>query len=314
MYEDVPEHVRNFLIYINNSKNRSSITIKEYYYDIRNLFKYLKKEKTKSNEDYKSLDISNLDLEFIKSISYDDLMSYINFLSISVNDKPVTRARKIASIKSFFNFLCFKEKVLQTNPTVDLETPKLGKRLPKYLTLDESITLLHSIDGKHKKRDFAIITIFLNCGLRLSELININIRSIRDNKLNIIGKGNKEREIYLNKSCMSAIDDYLPDRAKIHIKDRDALFLSEKGTRIGKRTVEVFVKKYIIKAGLDPNKFSPHKLRHTAATLMHKHAGVDIRALQQILGHESISTTEIYTHIDDEQIQEALDNNPLNKL
>ncbi len=314
MYDDVPLLVRDFLKYINVSKNRSKNTIKEYYYDLRKTFKYLKKEKSNLNVDYDNVIISDIDLEFIKNISYDDLLGYINYLSFI--DKPVTRARKIATLKSFFNFLCFKQKVLKINPTVDLETPKLGKRLPKYLTLDESVALLHSVEGEFKERDYAIITIFLNCGLRLSELVNIDLNNIRDNKLNVIGKGNKEREIYLNEACITAINAYIKVRTK-HIpiiKDKNALFLSKRGNRISCRMVELLVKKHILKANLDPKKFSPHKLRHTAATLMHKHAGVDIRSLQQILGHESISTTEIYTHVDSEQIKEAMESNPLNNL
>ncbi|MCX8074637.1 MAG: tyrosine recombinase XerC [Clostridia bacterium] len=314
-YKDVPQYVEKFLLYINNAKNRSKNTIKEYYYDLRNFFKYIKNEKYNLDYDEKNIDASDLDLEFIKEISYDDLNRYIAYLSINKSDKPVTRARKIASLKSFFNFLCFKEKVLTSNPTVELETPKLPKRLPKYLTLDESKALLHSIDGKFKERDFAIITLFLNCGLRLSELIQIDIANIKTDKLNIIGKGNKEREIHLNRSCLEAINNYIKVRQKVgNIVDRNALFLSTRGKRISNRMVELIVKKYIVCAGLDPKKFSPHKLRHTAATLMHKHSGVDIRALQQILGHESISTTEIYTHIDNEQIKAALDSNPLNNI
>lgn len=211
--------------------------------------------------------------------------------------------------------MTFKQKVLDKNPTVELETPKLPKRLPKYLTLDESVALLHSIEGKFQKRDFCIITLFLNCGLRLSELVNINIKDIRSNTLTVIGKGDKERFVYLNNACMTAYQDYLRERIKLNnIKDRDALFLSERGTRIGRRTVEIMVKKYICLAGLDEKKYSPHKLRHTAATLMHKYGNVDIRALQQILGHESISTTEIYTHIDNDEVKDALNNNPLNNI
>lgn len=313
-YADVPFYVDDFLSYMEGIKNRSNTTIREYYYDLRDVFRFLKKEKLNLKENLEEIIITDIDLDFIKEIKLEDFHKYLGFLSTNRHDKPATRARKVASIKSFFNYMCFKQKVLQINPTVDLETPKLSKRIPKYLTLEESITLLHSIDGKFKERDFAIITIFLNCGLRLSELLNINMNSIRDNKLTVVGKGDKEREIYLNKSCMDAIQKYIVVRPKDGLKDRDALFISERGTRLSKRMVEMIVKKYIIQAGLDPKKFSPHKLRHTAATLMHKHGGVDIRSLQQILGHESISTTEIYTHIDSEQVKEALDNNPLNKL
>lgn len=314
MFDDVPFYVQEFLLYIKTIKNRSNATIREYHYDLRDAFRYLKKEKFHLDDDLEKIDVTDIDIDFIQEITLNDLYQYLGFLSMSRSDKPTTRARKIASLKSFFNYVCLKKKVLKVNPTIDLETPKLGKRIPKYLTLDESISLLHSIDGKYKDRDYAIITIFLNCGLRLSELVNINMNSIKDNTLQVIGKGNKERQIYLNDACTNAINKYICVRSKNNIKDQDALFLSERGTRIGRRTVEMLVKKYLKLAGLDYKKFSPHKLRHTAATLMHKYGNVDIRTLQQILGHESIATTEIYTHIDDEQVKEALKNNPLNNI
>ncbi len=322
MYDDIPIYMENFLDYMTAIKNRSNNTIREYYYDLRYALRYLKLSKLNKLKDNQINDeilndtnIKDLDLNFIKSIELKDLYKYLNYLSSINLDKPATRARKVAALKSFFNYLAFKEKVLDRNPTVELETPKLSKRLPKYLSLDESLTLLHCVDGEFEKRDLCILTLFLNCGLRLSELVNINMYNIRDNVLTVIGKGDKERSIYLNNSCQNAINDYLKERMNLtNIKDKDALFLSKRGTRIGRRTVEVMVKKYIITAGLDPKKYSPHKLRHTAATLMHKYGGVDIRSLQQILGHESISTTEIYTHIDNEQIKEALNSNPLNNI
>lgn len=314
MYEDVPVHVQNFLLYMQTIQNRSKNTIREYYYDLRHVFKFLKKYKEKIDFDLADINIVDIDLDFIKKITLDDLYQYLGFLSNEFSDKATTRARKVASLKSFFNYLCLKQKLLVSNPTVELETPKLGKRIPKYLTLDESVALLHSIDGKFEKRDFAIITLFLNCGLRLSELVNINMKDMKENVLTVTGKGNKERTVYLNKACQDAIREYIAVRPKDGLKDREALFISNRGTRMGRRTVEMMVKKYLEQAGIDSKKYSPHKLRHTAATLMHKYGGVDIRSLQQVLGHESISTTEIYTHIDDEQVKDALENNPLNHL
>lgn len=321
MYEDVPIYIKNFLKYMTGIKNRSNATVKEYYYDLRYVFKYLKlvkldkySDKQITKEVIENTKISDLDLKFIKQINLMDLHGYLNFLSTNL-DKPTTRARKVAALKSFFNYLTFKEKLLDKNPTVELETPKLSKRLPKHLTLDESISLLHSVGGEFEKRDLCILTFFLNCGLRLSELVNINMVDIRDNVLTVTGKGDKERSIYLNSVCQKALKEYIRQRQTLtNIKDRNALFLSKRGTRIGRRTVEMMVKKYISLAGLDPSKYSPHKLRHTAATLMHKHGGVDIRSLQQILGHESISTTEIYTHIDSDQVKTALESNPLNNI
>ena len=320
MYDDLPNFVKDFLIYMQNIKNRSKSTIREYHYDLRDLFRFLKLYKIDkikfdniNDELIDKTDIVNLNIDFIRKIELTDLYEYLNYLSNMCSDKPATRARKIAAIKSFFNYVTFKQKLLDKNPAVELETPKLGKRLPKYLSLDESVALLHSIDGKNEKRDTCIITLFLNCGLRLSELVAINFKDIKGDVLNVIGKGDKERSIYLNESCRKALKEYIAVRPK-DVKDHDALFISERGTRIGRRTVEMMVKKYITLAGLDPKKYSPHKLRHTAATLMHKYGGVDIRSLQQILGHESVSTTEIYTHVDSEQVKEALEKNPLNNM
>ena len=320
MYDDLPIFIKDFLIYMQNIKNRSKSTIREYHYDLRDVFIFLKLFKIdkikfhKINDEFiEQTDITNLDIDFVKKIELSDLYEYLNYLSNMRSDKPATRARKIAAIKSFFNYVTFKQKFLDKNPAVELETPKLGKRLPKYLSLDESVALLHSIDGKNQKRDTCIITLFLNCGLRLSELVAINFKDIKGDTLNVIGKGDKERSIYLNESCRKALKEYIAIRPK-DVRDHEALFISERGTRIGKRTVEMMVKKYITLAGLDPKKYSPHKLRHTAATLMHKYGGVDIRSLQQILGHESVSTTEIYTHVDSEQVKEALEKNPLNNM
>lgn len=320
MYDDVPVYIENFLEYMVAIKNRSQTTVKEYYYDLRYAFKYLKlskllkyNDKNIDKELIEKTDIKDLNLDFIKKITLIDLHKYLNYLSANNLDKPTTRARKVAALKSFFNYLAFKEKVLDKNPTVELETPKLSKRLPKYLSLDESVNLLHCVDGEFKERDFCILTLFLNCGLRLSELVNINMVHIRDNVLTVVGKGDKERSVYLNDACQKALKRYIAVRPK-DVKDHEALFISKRGTRIGRRTVEMMVKKYITLSGLDPKKYSPHKLRHTAATLMHKYGGVDIRALQQILGHESISTTEIYTHVDSEQVKEALQSNPLNNI
>lgn len=320
MFDDIPSFLKEFLMYMQNIKNRSVNTIREYHYDLRFAFRFLKlrkQDKIKfqeiNNEMIEETDITSLDIKFLKTIELTDLYEYLDYLSTVCLDKPTTRARKIAAIKSFFNFMTYKQKALDKNPAVELETPKLSKRLPKYLSLDESVSLLNSIEGKNAKRDSCIITLFLNCGLRLSELVSINFKDIRDDSLHIVGKGDKERSVYLNNACQKALKEYIAVRDP-NAKDHEALFISERGTRIGKRTVELMVKKYIMLAGLDPKKYSPHKLRHTAATLMHKYGGVDIRSLQQILGHESVSTTEIYTHVDSEQVKEAMEKNPLNNL
>lgn len=310
-FEESPNLIEEFLRnYLKLTKNRSDSTIHEYFYDLREIFQFLKREKFNLKiDDYKKINISDLDVNFFNSIVLNDIYDY--FYEIDI--KPISRSRKISALKSFYNYLCNIKKVIISNPCIGLEAPKIGKRLPKYLKLDEAKALLSSIDGEFKERDFAIITLFLNCGLRLSELVSIDLSHIRGDSLNVIGKGNKERFVHLNTSCVDAIKKYMKKRPIDGLKDRDALFISKQLKRISPRMVENLVKKYIIASGLDPKKYTPHKLRHTAATLMHKYAKVDIRALQQILGHESISTTEIYTHIDSEEVINAIDNNPLNK-
>lgn len=311
-FEEMPIVIQEYLKnYLKLTKNRSDSTIKEYYYDLREICQFLKREKFNLKiDDYKKINISDLDVSFFSSIILNDIYDY--FYDIDI--KPISRSRKISAIKSLYNYLCNIRKIVNINPCIGLEAPKIGKRLPKYLKLDEAVLLLHSIEGEFKSRDFAIITLFLNCGLRLSELVGIDISHIRGDSLNVIGKGNKERSVHLNKVCIEAIDQYKKERPVDGLIDRDALFISKQLKRISPRMVEMLVKKYIVLAGLDPKKYTPHKLRHTAATLMHKYGGVDIRALQQILGHESISTTEIYTHIDSEEVKTAIDNNPLNHM
>jgi len=310
-----PTILNDFLTYNTVIANRSPNTVKEYNYDLTNFLKFMKQYKLKLKEnDFSKIDIIDIDADFLKTITLSDLYAYMHFLSNHSINKPASRARKVASIKSFFNYLTKKTKVLEVNPAQELDSPKLDKRMPKYLSLDESKKLLEAVstdNTKHRERDYAIITLFLNCGMRLSELISINLKDIKDDTLTVIGKGNKERTVYLNNACIKAINEYIKVRPVNNVKDKDALFLSDRKQRISKRSVQYIVEKNILKSNLDPKKYTTHKLRHTAATLMYKHGNVDIRALQEILGHESISTTEIYTHVDNEQIKAAVDKNPL---
>ncbi len=309
--ENLPPILNEFLGYLCTVKGKSLNTVDGYKIDLRLFLKFAKKIKTKSKQNVEEIDISDVDEEFIKKIRLGDLYSFINYASIDRQNSSYARARKTAAIKSFYNYLETKVKVIKENPARELETPKISKRQPVYLTLDQSKTLLASIDGRNKERDYAIIVLFLNCGFRLSELVSININKIKGDILTVIGKGNKERTIYLNAACIKAINAYLAIRPKEGVADKDALFLSERKKRIDKRTIEKLVKKYIKNAGLYDNKYTPHKLRHTAATLMYKYGKVDIRTLQQILGHESVATTQIYTHIDEEILREAVKSNPL---
>lgn len=325
MDQKLPKYLRDYINYSSNL-NKSASTIREYRYDLINFLKYLKWIVLRTNDKKLTIDdittISDIDSSFLNKIDINDIYEYLSYLKDVCNDSAVTRARKIASLKGFFKYLHLKARIIDDNPAKELESPKLGKRLPKFLTLEQSTTLLDSvrnapISGKqhdNRIRDYAIITLFLNCGMRLSELVGINISHIKFDEamLTVIGKGNKERTIYLNKASMNAIKEYLSVRPEQSAEEpKDPLFLSERKVRISKRTIQNLIKNYLkVYCGLTEN-YSTHKLRHTAATLMYQYGNVDIRALQEILGHESVATTEIYTHVDNSQIREAVENNPL---
>lgn len=317
--DDNPEYLNSFLDYSITILNKSPNSIKEYNYDLATFLKYIKIHFGLTNEtDFSKITIKDIDLNTIKKITLDDIHAFVSYLATELRSKSATRARKVSSIRIFFKYLSAKAKLIDVNPAQNLETPKQEKRMPKYLTLDDSKKLLDvagNEDNRNCERDYAITTLFLNCGMRLSELVNINIKDIKfdDCKMTVIGKGNKERTIYLNNACMRAIKEYLDIRPKEGVKydSKDALFLSERRERISNRTVQYIIKNELRKAGLDTNKYSVHKLRHTAATLMYQYGNVDIRALQELLGHASISTTEIYTHVENERVRNAVESNPL---
>ena len=318
-FSDVPDILRNYLNYMLVIKGRSENTVKEYYYDLKTFFKYI--HAIVNNLDILNLDKISLDdfnEQILKDVSLADLYEFMTYINDFRSSNDSYKARKVASLRSFYNYLNVKIGFMETNPAINLDTPKLKKRLPRFLTLEESISLLKSIDGKYKERDVAIFALFLNCGLRLSELVGINISNINFDKktLRVIGKGNKERLVYLNDLCVKAIESYMIVRPSKDIlyDDRDALFISSKNRRISNRMVELLAKKYFKAAGIDETRYSPHKLRHTAATVMYKEGNVDIKTLQEILGHVSISTTQIYTHINDSDMKKAADNNPFNSV
>lgn len=313
---NMPLIMRDFLNYLQTIKGKSFNTVQVYFYDLRIFFRFLKIHKNliDKNTSFDDIIISDIDINLIKTVTLSDLYSYMSFISNDRDNSANARARKVASLKSFFKYLSNKANLIDTNPANELESPKIFKRLPRYLNIEESKKLLSSVSGDLSERDFAMITLFLNCGMRLSELVGINISNIKNNTLTVIGKGNKERSIPLNSSCIKAIEDYMKVRPVDGVKDRNALFLSKRKQRISKEAVQNVVKKYIKEAGLDPQRYSTHKLRHTAATLMYKYGNVDIRALQELLGHESIATTEIYTHLDKEQLRDAVNSNPLSSF
>lgn len=323
---DAPPILRDFLTYHEAIQGHSKKTVDEYFLDLRNFFRFIKIEKNKvpRSSDFDSIDISDLDLELVRSVSLTDVYSYMNYLSRDRAQRPnsdqtgyglkaTSRARKVAAIRSFYKYLTNKAKLLSENPMQDLDAPRTKKSLPRYLDLDSSIQLLESVDGPFLERDRCILTLFLNCGVRISELIGLNVSDIRGDQLRVLGKGNKERILYLNEACIQAVQDYMAVRPAQQAIDRNALFLSRRRTRISKAAVEKLVKKYLMKAGLDSTQYSPHKLRHTAATLMLQN-GVDVRTLQEVLGHENLNTTQIYTHVDNENLRLAAKANPLGSL
>ena len=302
----LPYYAEDFLVFLETILGKSKNTIKEYRYDLIMFFTYMCKKKGYNAPE-------ECDLAFLRDIKLTDLYSFINYLTKVRGDKPATRARKVSSIRSFFKYAHGKVGIISENPASQLDSPKLSKKLPRYLEIQDSKDLLTSIDGDHKERDYCMIVLFLNCGMRLSELVGINIPDIRGDKLTVVGKGDKERTIYLNNACLSALERYIAVRPKLSEKDPDfnALFLSERKKRISPKTVQYTVKKYLKKAGLDATKLSTHKLRHTAATLMYTYGDVDIRSLQEILGHNSVATTEIYTHVNNAMLEKAVKSNPL---
>ncbi len=315
---NLPECIIDFLNYLETIKGKSPNTIKGYKVDLTMFFRFLKLYKglsTDENLDFEEIPIDDINNVLLRKINLTDLYAFLSFTEKYRQNSAYARARKVATLKSFFKFLNGKAKVIDENPASDLESPKISKRNPTYLTLDESKSLLNTISGRNKERDYCIITLFLNCGLRLSELCGINIPNIKGDILTVVGKGNKERTVYLNDACIKAIDDYMIIRAEKAdmIIDVDSLFISKNNTRMSKRAVEVMLKKHLINANLDSEKYTPHKLRHTAATLMYKYGNVDIRSLQKILGHENVSTTQIYTHVDDETLRDAVKLNPLSQ-
>ncbi len=319
--KEAPPVIREFLVYHETIKNHSPKTVQEYFLDLRNFFRFLKIDKGYAPEDSELEDvlINDIDLKFVASVTLSDVYNYLYYMShsrvVSHNSRNVeqgvsstTMARKVATIRSFYKYLT-KSNKLDENPLADLDTPKTRKTLPRYLTLDEAKSLLSSVSGRNKERDYCILMLFLNCGIRISELVGLNISDVRQDNLRILGKGNKERVVFLNDACVKALNNYLKIRAAISANS-PALFITSRRDRISRAAVHSLVKKHIKEAGLDSSRYSAHKLRHTAATLM-LHGGVDVRTLQELLGHEHLNTTQIYTHVENESLRQAAMMSPL---
>lgn len=325
-YDDCPQILRNFLTYHENIKGQSPRTISEYYLDLRMFLRFIKlmRNDMPMNTPLEDIPIKDVDLEFVRKITTSEVFDFLSYLA---NDRPLnpnsaysehgiepaSRARKLSAIKSFYKYLTIRTKQLTENPVADLEYPKLRKSLPKYLTMSESAALLQSVSGPNEKRDYAILMLFLNCGIRRSELVGLNLTDVYEDRIRVVGKGNKERFVYFGSACRKAVDAYLPERNKKVLTDNRALFGSRDNNRISVTAVHRLVKKALLQAGLDPDQFSAHKLRHTAATMMLS-GGVDVKTVQEVLGHENLNTTQIYTHIESTELKLAAEANPLSKL
>lgn len=318
-----PAVLRDFLIYHETIKGHSHNTVNEYFLDLRNFLRYLKlyRNLVPRDTELDDIDIMDVDVAFLQKVTLVEVYEYLAFLSrdriknkhaedVQYGISAASRARKIAAIRSFFKYLTVKAHVLDENPIADLDAPKIPKTLPTYLTLEESKRLLTAVEGKNKTRDYCIISLFLNCGLRISEIVGLNLSDIQDEALRITGKGNKQRIVYLNDACIHALNEYLAERNLVAAIDKQALFLSNRRKRMSTDAVHAMVKKTLKQAGLDASKYSSHKLRHTAATLMLSN-GVDVRTLQEVLGHDHLNTTQIYTHVDNSELRIAAAANPL---
>ena len=321
--QDCPQVLREFLSYHETIKGQSKKTVSEYYLDLRMFLRFVRlmREELPYNTPLEDIPIKDIDLEFVRSITSTEVFDFLSYLA---NDRETdaspehgigsaARARKLSAIKSFYQYLTSSTKQITENPVKDIEFPRIRKSLPKYLTLEESKALLAAVNGPNQARDFAILMIFLNCGVRRSELVGLNLTDVYEDRLRVVGKGNKERIVYMGTSCRKAIDRYLVERNKIVLSDNRALFGSRDKNRISVTAVHRLVKKHLLEAGIDPTQFSAHKLRHTAATLMLSN-GVDLKTLQEVLGHENLNTTQIYTHIESTELKIAAEANPLSKF
>ena len=319
-YDDCPDYLSAFLVNLKVIKDRADRTEEAYYIDIRTFLRYLRMIHGDIDKDaeFESIEIKNVPISWIKEFKLTDAYQYLKYLKDERNNSSKTRARKATALKQFFNYLYKKSGTIDNDPLVDLELPRIKQALPKYLTLDESLELLENMnkESKNYTRDYCILVLFLNCGMRLSELVGLNINdySEENSTLRLLGKGNKERIVYLNSACKNALNDYLQIRRQLKPKTaehKNALFYSANHTRIAKRRVQQIVEDNLNNAGLGNKGITTHKLRHTAATLMYQHGNVDTLVLKDILGHKSIATTEIYTHLSNENLKNAAEANPL---
>ena len=323
--DTMPPLVKDFAAYKLTIQACSSKTVDEYLSDLRLFFRYIYATRNGISlfgEEFEQIELSSLNADFICSVTTEDIYNFFIYISNERRNGSCAKSRKLSAIKAFYKFICQKKHLMEKNPAIDMEGPKKRQSLPKFLSLEESLSLLEAIESdtesKTRERDYAIITLFLNCGMRLSELCGINLndmdRELRS--LRVLGKGNKERIVYLNDACRDALTKYLVIRKSDKYKkiNTNALFISKQYNRISNKTVQWLVYKYLSLAGLEYKHYSTHKLRHTAATLMYQTGKVDVRVLKEILGHEQLNTTQIYTHVSNKGMQDAIDNNPLSTV
>ncbi|MBQ7859832.1 MAG: tyrosine-type recombinase/integrase [Faecalibacterium sp.] len=316
MHDDVCQSVNDYLHYLAVIKGRSLQTVFNYYIDLRDFYQYIVVRRGLCSEDkIKDFNWHIIDTAFIRQINSGDIFEFLYMMQRQKNTKATTRNRKLSALRGYFKYLLNVVNQITVDPTANIDNAKTEKVLPKYLTADQSLALLKNVQSDFYERDFCILTLFLNCGMRLAELVRINISDIADDLIRLHGKGNKERMAYLTPACQDALLHYLRARAalpNISPTDRDALFISKKtGKRLSPRRVEQIVERCLQSAGLSGKGYSPHKLRHTAATLMYQTGEVDVLALKELLGHANVSTTQIYTHINEMQLRQATSKSPL---
>ncbi len=320
----LPSLVREFASYKSVIQNASEKTISEYLLDLRTFFRFMIARERKidmTSEEFDNIDTSHIDIDYIRHITTEDIYEFLMYADNTRGNMAAAKARKLSSIKGFFKYLHVKRMMIDENPAINIETPKKKQALPKFLSVDESLLLLEAVKNdrtsKTRIRDYAIITLFLNCGMRVSELVGIDMNDIDRElrSLTVTGKGNKQRIVYLNSACRESLAAYYQERVNENNSKApsNALFLSNRQQRISVKTVQWMVYKYLDMAGLESKHYSVHKLRHTAATLMYQSGNVDVRVLKDILGHEQLNTTQIYTHVSNRSMQEAMEHNPLSQ-
>jgi integrase/recombinase XerD len=303
---ELHQSVTDFLDYCRTIKGLSDESISGYYNDLKMFFDYIKQLKKKNITD-----------RLIKNIELQDLHKFMTYLEKDCGNNARTRCRKVSTLKSYFEYLQNVTKLIISNPSYSLRKPKVPKTKPVAMSIQECEKLLNSLDkdSYFYYRDRCILMIFLQCGLRLSELINIKVSDVQNIRMIINGKGNKERDAFLSESCIKSIDDYLEVRndEEVSEEDKEYLFLSREKNKISKRAVQSLVKKHMEDAGLDTNKYHTHSTRHTFATIAYDQ-GADIIKLSELLGHSNVNTSKIYITLKEEELREITNKNPLNKL